>query len=109
MTGAKVEAQQREAYAEALDRMEQAGAGKGAEAGAANGKGAQADATGGVTAVAGDVAAKAPGEIRIDEVPGGATAPSSEPEKPTAATAGAATGRARTATLQKIAPAAAIR
>ena len=81
MTGAKVEAEQRQAYAEALDRMKRAGA--------QAGKGAQADATGGVTAVAGDVAAKAPGEIRIDEVPGGATAPSSEPEKPTAATPGA--------------------
>ncbi|MCY4066190.1 MAG: hypothetical protein OXF57_07480, partial [Rhodospirillaceae bacterium] len=37
MTGAKVEAQQREAYAEALDRMKRAGA--------QAGKGAQADAT----------------------------------------------------------------
>ena len=82
MTGAKVEAQQREAYAEALDRMKRAA-----------GKGAQADARGGATAVATAAPAKAPGEIRIDEAPGRATAASSEPEKPTGATAGAQPGR----------------
>ena len=91
MTGAKVEAQQREAYAEALDRMKRAAAG--ADTGAAAGKGAQADARGGATAVATAAPAKAPGEIRIDEAPGRATAASSEPEKPTGATAGAQPGR----------------
>ena len=86
MTGAKVEAAQKQAHAEALDRMKRgmadATARSGAEAGAP------------ATAATGSVA-KADGEIRIDEFPGAGTAP--VPANGTPVEAKAGTGGNRSA------------